>query len=80
MVTKEEIRTYVNNLISNQDLPALCLIRGSNIIIRITGQYSKNQVEHLLNQYAEITDYIIQDGKGYIEIFYIYTEWLKWKR
>ena len=74
MVTKEEIKDYANELISNQDLDALCLIRGSNVIIRMTGQYSRNNVEHLINHFDEIIDYMLQDGGGYSEIFYVYEE------
>jgi len=73
MATMEEIKDYTNGIIASQNLDAFCFIQGSNIIIRLVGQYNRNQIEHLVNQYTEITDYIIQSKGAYVDIFYIYS-------
>lgn len=74
MTTKEEIKEYVNTLIANQGLSGLCFISGSNVIIRVSGQYSRTNLEHLITQYPEIIDYIIETRAGFVDVFYIYVE------
>lgn len=74
MTTMEEIKTYVNNYIVVNDKKAMCFILGTNIVIRLAeGQYSRANFEHLITQFEEITNYIIEPRSGFVEIFYIYT-------
>ena len=76
MTTINEIVEYANNLIKNQDIIGFCLERdeGRQVAIRLSGQFFKAQIEHLLNKYPELTNYWIEDFGGFMEIVYEYLE------
>lgn len=70
----EDVKEYVNNYIVTNEKEAMCFIKGSNIVIRLAGgQYSRNNLEHLITQFTEIIDYLIEPKSGFVEIFYIYA-------
>jgi hypothetical protein len=74
MATLQEIETHIRGVIQNQDMDAMAWATGSNIKIRFVGQYTRDQVEYLINQFAEIYDYRIQHGAGWVSNFYLYQE------
>ncbi len=74
MVTMEEIKEYVNDYIVTNEKEAMCFIRGTNIVIRLaSGQYFKNNLDHLINQFTEIYDFVIEPKIAFTEIIYFYA-------
>ena len=76
MTTIQEIVNYTNNLIQTQEIRGFAYERdtGHKIALRVTGQFSQANLEHLLNQFTELTSFWIEDFAGFMEIIYIYGE------
>jgi len=74
MATINEIVEYANNLINSQDIIGFAFERdaGHKIALRISGQFTKANIEHLINQYTEITNYWVESFSGFMEILYEY--------